>query len=84
MLYFLLADGAGAYKMELSAEKSKIMVNSTSDVSASITMNGEPLKEIVQFKHLGAILSRDGSFTVEIDFGSYLTLTCFNDAIRTT
>ena len=61
-----LADSARAYGMEISAEKSKIMVNSTNDTSARITMNGEPLEEVTQFKYLGATLSRDGSCTVEV------------------
>ena len=61
-----LANRANAYGMEISAEKSKIMVNSTDDISANITMNGEPLEEVHQFKYLGATLSKDGGSTAEV------------------
>jgi len=61
-----LANRACAYGMEISAEKSKIMVNSTIDISANITMNGEPLEEVDHFKYLGATLSKDGTCNAEI------------------
>ena len=52
--------------MEVSTEKSKVMVNSTRDIHANITMNGEPLEEVSNFKYLGATLSKDGTCTAEI------------------
>ena len=61
-----LANRAGAYGMEISAEKSKTMVNSTNDISANITLNGEPLEEVNQFMYLGATLSKDGTSAAEI------------------
>ncbi|KAH3819213.1 hypothetical protein DPMN_120947 [Dreissena polymorpha] len=37
----LLFERARAYRIEVSTDKSKIMVNSTTNASANITMNGE-------------------------------------------
>ena len=61
-----LATGASAYGMEISTEKSKVMVNSAEDVHANITMNGESLEEVSNFKYLGATLAKDGTSTTEI------------------
>jgi hypothetical protein len=61
-----LADRAGAYGMEVSTEKSKVMVNSSNDTKADITMNGEKLEEVTNFKYLGATLSKDGTSTAEV------------------
>ena len=38
-------DRATAYGMEVSTEKSKMMTNSTNNISADISMNGELLEE---------------------------------------
>ena len=61
-----LVTSASAYGMEVSTEKSKVMVSSTEHITASITMNGEPLEEVSTFKYLGATLSKDGTCTAEI------------------
>ena len=61
-----LVTRASAYGMEVSTEKSKVMVNSTTNISANITMNGDPLEEVTSFKYLGATLSKDGTCTAEI------------------
>jgi len=44
---------ASAYGMEVSTEKSKVMVNGTNEISVNITMNGKPLEEVTSFKYLG-------------------------------
>ena len=62
-----LAQTAGSYGMEISTGKSKVMVNSmNSDTHAIITMEGEQLEEVQNFKYLGATLSKDGTSTAEI------------------
>ena len=62
-----LVDRSGAYGMEVSSEKSKVMVNSTNDeVHADITMNGQKLEEVEGFKYLGATLTKDGRSTIEV------------------
>ena len=57
---------AGAYGMEVSSEKSKIMVNSANNTPAQISMNGQQLEEVEAFKYLGSTLTKDGRSTVEI------------------
>ena len=49
-----LVDGATAYGTEVSTEKSKIVTNSTNDISADISMNGQKLEEVTRFRHVGA------------------------------
>ena len=61
-----LVDRASEYGMEVSTDKSKVMVNSTRDISANITMSGQQLEEVANFKYLGATLSKDGNCTTEI------------------
>ena len=55
-----------AYGMEISAEKSKIMVNSRLAPITTILMNGECLEEVTSFKNLGSIISSEGHSTEEI------------------
>ena len=53
--------------MEISAEKSKILVTSTSDnPTTAIVLNGEVLEEVQSFKYLGAIIAKDGCSDTEI------------------
>ncbi|KAH3721468.1 hypothetical protein DPMN_064395 [Dreissena polymorpha] len=51
--------------MEVSTVKSKIMMNSTINTSADVTMNGKAKAEVTSFKYLGASLSKDGISTAE-------------------
>jgi hypothetical protein len=52
--------------MEVSTEKSKIMVNSTTNTRAEIYMNDQQLEEVDAFKYFGSTLTKDGSSTTEI------------------
>ena len=52
--------------MEISTEKSQILVNSNAESNTSITVGNEKLKEVTTFKYLGVTLSKDGTSTVEI------------------
>jgi len=61
-----LSDRVSAYGMEVSTKKSKIMVNSASNDSTEIKMNGEILEEVSQFKYLGSILAKDGTSNNEV------------------
>ena len=54
------------YGMKTRAEKSKIMTNSTNNISARIGMNGQKLEEVTSFKHLGATLYLDGTCLAEL------------------
>ena len=42
--------------MEVSTEKGKIITNSTKNISADISMNGQKLEKVISFQYLGAIL----------------------------
>ena len=62
-----LEKASGAVGMELSSEKSKILVNSHSQQAATnIMLNGQQLEEVESFKYLGSTLCKDGSSTKEI------------------
>ena len=54
-------DRTTAYGMEVSTGKSKIMTQSTNNISADISMNGQKLEEVISFKYLGAALRKDGT-----------------------
>lgn len=58
----LIADSniqrASAYEMELDTKKSKVLLNSASD-----TIGSESLAEVLNFKFLGAILSKEVTCT---------------------
>ena len=56
-----LVDRTTAYGREVSTEKNKIMTNSTNNISAYISMNGQKLEEVTSCKYLGAILCKDGT-----------------------
>jgi len=61
-----LATNSSKFGMEVSTEKSKILINSNNTDTATITLNGEELEQVKQFKYLGSTLTTDGSSTVEI------------------
>ena len=61
-----LVNRAGAYGMEVSSEKSKVMVNSPTREIGDIRMNGSQLEEVETFKYLGATLQKDGTCSAEI------------------
>ena len=50
-----------AHGLEVSTEKSKIMMNSENSISADISMNSQKLKEVTCFKYLGATLCKGGT-----------------------
>ena len=52
--------------MEISTEKSKVMINSVNDIHANIIMNGENLEEVSQFKYLVATLTKDVTSNKEV------------------
>ncbi|PIK33493.1 endonuclease-reverse transcriptase [Apostichopus japonicus] len=61
-----LATTAGKFGMEISKEKSKILVNSRNNINAHITINNEALEEVSSFKNLGVTLTKDGTSAKEI------------------
>ena len=49
------------YGMEISAEKTKLMTNSTSGINTEIKVNGQRLKTVTSFKYLGSLTTDQGS-----------------------
>ena len=49
------------YKMEISAEKTKLMTNSANGTQREIKVKGQKLGTVTSFKYLGAVVSDDGS-----------------------
>ena len=47
--------------MEISAEKTKLMTNSTNGIKREIKVKGQKLGTVTSFKYLGAVVSDDGS-----------------------
>ena len=47
--------------MEVSTEKNKITTNSTDNIRADISMNGQKLEEVTSFEYLGVTLCKDGT-----------------------
>ena len=45
------------YKMEISAEKTKLMTNSANGIQREIKVKGQKLGTVTSFKYLGAIVS---------------------------
>ena len=52
--------------MEVNTEKSKIMTNSTNNISADFSMNGEKLEDVTSFRCLRATLCKNGTCSAEI------------------
>ena len=48
------------YKMEISAEKTKLMANSPNDIQREINVKGQKLGTVTSFKYLGVVVSDDG------------------------
>ena len=49
------------YKMEISAEKTKLMTNLANGIQREIKVKGQKLGTVTSFKYLGAVVSDDGS-----------------------
>ena len=47
--------------MEISAEKTKLMTNNTSDINTEIKVNGQKLETVTSFKYLGSVITDEGS-----------------------
>ena len=47
--------------MEISAEKTKLMTNSTNGINTEIKVNGQKLETVTSFKYLGSVITDGGS-----------------------
>ena len=59
-----VVDRSMASGMEVSTEKSKVMANSTNDISTGISMNDQKMEELISFKYLGATLCKDSTLSL--------------------
>ena len=50
-----------AYGMEISAKKTKLMINNTTGINTEIEINGQKLKTVTSFKYLGSVITDEGS-----------------------
>ena len=56
-----LVEASTTYGMQTSAERTQLMTNNTNDISTDITIDNKKLETVHSFKHLGAIVSVEGS-----------------------
>ena len=47
--------------MEISAEKTKLITNTTSGINKEIEVDGQKLKTVTSFKYLGSVITGEGS-----------------------
>ena len=47
--------------MEISAEKTKVMINNTSGINTEMKVNGQKLETVTGFKNLGSVITDEGS-----------------------
>ena len=47
--------------MEISAEKTKLMMNKTSGINKEINVNRQKLETVTSFKYLGSVITEEGS-----------------------
>ena len=56
-----LDEASTAYGMDISAEKTKLMTNSTSGINKEIKVNEQKLETVASFKYLGSVVSDESS-----------------------
>ena len=47
--------------MEISAEKTELMMNSDSSINREIQVHGQKLETVTSFKYLGSVITDEGS-----------------------
>ena len=47
--------------MEINAEKNSLMTNNYSSINKEIKVNGQKLETVTNFKHLGSVITDEGS-----------------------
>ena len=50
-----------AYRMEISADKIKLMTSDTSGINTEIKVNRQKLETVTSFKYLGSVITNEGS-----------------------
>ena len=49
------------YGMEISAEKTKLITNTSSGINTAIKVNGQMLQRVTSFKYLSSVITNEGS-----------------------
>ena len=49
------------YSIEISAEKTKLLTENTSGINTEVTVNGQKLETVTNFKYLGSVIIDEGS-----------------------
>ena len=65
-LTYKLSNNASKYGMEISIEKSKVMINSKENQHSDVYLYGCKLEEVEKFKYLGANLTKKGTCDQEV------------------
>ena len=47
--------------MDISTEKTKLMINNTSGINTEIKVNGQKLETVTNFKYLGSVTTDEGT-----------------------
>ena len=50
-----------AHSMEISAEKTKLIINNTSGINTEIKINGQKLETVTSFKYLSSVITVEAS-----------------------
>ena len=56
-----LDKASASYGVEISAEKTNLMINNTSGINKGIKVNGQRLETVTSFKYLGSVVTDEGS-----------------------
>ena len=51
-----LDKASASYGVEISAEKTNLMINNTSGINKGIKVNGQKLETVTSFKYLGSVM----------------------------
>ena len=69
--------------MEISTEKSKILVNRTTPTTPiNIKMSGKTLEEVETFKYLGAVITKEGTTTKEVKIRLFVALFSMSKLVK--
>ena len=49
------------YSMEISAKKTKLVINNSSGINTEIKVNGQKLETVTSFEYLGSIITDESS-----------------------
>ena len=56
-----LDKASSAFRMEIGAEKTKLMTKNSSGINTEIKVNGQKLETVTSFKYLGSFITDEGS-----------------------